>query len=622
MCGIAGYIGREDVAPERIEQAMGALRQRGPDGQGAEFFATSQATGGLLHTRLAIIDLDRRASQPMSRAGCTLIFNGEIYNYLEVREELRGLGAVLATASDTEVLLQAYLTWGQAVFKKLEGMWAFALWDSRRRELLLSRDRFAEKPLYYIQEVSGFYFASETRALRALYGQAFTVNNRHLLRYLVHGYKALYKTQETFYKQVREVPFATTLAVGEDLRVRTHRYWTPRYAPNQRPLSETVAATREALVKSMRWRLRSDVPLAFCLSGGVDSGGLVSVAAKELGYQVAAFSIIDNDPWYNETDNIKATVEDTGCQHTALDLTPADVSLQQLRDLVAYHDAPVATITYFIHSLLSRAMAARGYKVVVSGTGADELFTGYFDHWLWHLIEMQSEQAEFLARRAEWEEYIKPMVRNPFLRDLDRYLQNPQERGHIYLDSEVFSSYLTAEWQEAWWEEQYTNSLLRNRMLNELFHEATPVILHEDDLNSMKYSLENRSPYLDTGLFAVAYSTPPEHLMRDGYGKYPLRAALAGILNDQVRLNRRKRGFNASFHSIIDVASSMGREAMLGDSPIFDLVRREAIEPLLTRQPLTNSLSKFLFSFLNAKLWLEQVAQQKTHEVLHEMHHS
>lgn len=595
------------MAPERIEQALGALRQRGPDGEGVEIFASGNVTGVLLHRRLSIIDLDSRAGQPMSRAGCTLVFNGEIYNYLEVREELCGQGAVLATQSDTEVLLHAYLTWGQAAFKKLEGMWAFALWDSRRRELLLSRDRFAEKPLYYIEEASGLYFASETRALRELYGKSLAVNKQHLLRYLVHGYKALYKTQETFYEQVREVPFATTLTVGEDLRVRAHRYWTPGYAPQKRPVAETVAATREALVKSMRWRLRSDVPLAFCLSGGVDSGALVSVAAKELGYQVAAFSIVDNNPWYNETDNLKATVEDTECQHTAIVLAPDDVNLHQLRDLIAYHDAPVATITYFIHSLLSRAIAARGYKVVLSGTGADELFTGYFDHWLWHLIEMRSKPAEFRARRADWEEYIKPLVRNPFLRDLDRYLKNPQERGHIYLDSEVFASYLTTEWREAWREEHYAGSLLRNRMLNELFHEATPVILHEDDLNSMKYSLENRSPYLDTGLFAVAYSTPPEHLMRDGYGKYPLRAALSGILNDQVRLDRRKRGFNASFHSIIDVTSDMGREALLGDSPIFDFVRREAIELLLEKRPINNSYSKFLFSFLSAKLWLEQL---------------
>lgn len=611
MCGIAGYIGRERVAPERIEKALGALRQRGPDGQGVETFAAGHVTGALLHRRLSVIDLALRAGQPMSRAGCTLVFNGEIYNYLELKQELQRLGHTFRTESDTEVLLNAYLQWGRQCVEHFEGMWAFALWDSRSQQLLLSRDRFAEKPLYYYEDMSGFYFASETRALRELVGKPFLINEQHLLRYLVHGYKSLYKTSDTFYEGVKEVPYAVNLTIGSDLTIVAKRYWRPKYAPQQRSLEETVAATKAALTNSMRLRLRSDVPLAFCLSGGVDSGGLVSVAAKQLGYQVAAFSIVDNDPRYNETDNIKVTVQDTECQHTAIVLAPDDVSLHQLRELIAYHDAPVATITYFIHSLLSRAIAARGYKVVISGTGADELFTGYLDHWMWHLIEMRGKPAELRARRADWEEYIKPLVRNPFLRDLDRYLKNPQERGHIYLDNEVFTSYLTAGWREAWREEHYADSLLRNRMLNELFHEATPVILHEDDLNSMKYSLENRSPYLDTGLFDVAYSTPPEHLMRDGYGKYPLRAALAGILNDQVRLDRRKRGFNASFHSIIDVASSMGREAMLGDSPIFNFVRREAIELLLDKRHLDNSYSKFLFSFLSAKLWLEQVAQQK-----------
>lgn len=580
-----------------------------------------EITGTLLHTRLAIIDLDPRSNQPLSAGGCTLVFNGEIYNYVELKRELEQLGHLFRTESDTEVLLKAYLAWGQSCVEKFEGMWAFALWDSRRRKLVLSRDRFAEKPLYYIQDAHGLCFASETRALRELAGQSLAVNEQQVVRYLVHGYKSLYKTRETFYAGVEELPYASTLTIGENLAVSTSRYWSPQYTPRQRSLEETVADTKAALLQSIRLRLRSDVPLAFCLSGGVDSGALASVAAKEFGYDVATFSIIDPDERYNETDNIEATVHDIGCRHTTITLGPDDTSLDRLRDLIVYHDAPVATITYFIHSFLSQAIAQQGYKVVISGTAADELFTGYFDHWLWHLIEMR-HHPHFSQLRADWEKHIVPLVRNPLLRDLDRYINNPSERAHIYLNDHVFASYLTASWHEDWREEQFSSSLLRNRMLNELFHEATPVILHEDDLNSMKYSLENRSPYLDAGLFSVALTTPPEHLMRDGCGKYPLRAAVAGILNDQVRLDRRKRGFNASIHSIINVDSSLGREVLLGDSPIFNLVRRDKIAALLTERPLSNSFSKFLFNFVNAKLFLEQVAQRKTYDVLHELHHS
>ena len=167
---------------------------------------------------------------------------------------------------------------------------------------------------------------------------------------------------------------------------------------------------------------------------------------------------------------------------------------------------------------------------------------------------------------------------------------------------------LTCDFREAFFEERFCDSLLRNRMLNELFHEATPVILHEDDLNSMFYSVENRSPYLDSRLFQFSFSIPPEHLIRDGYGKYVLREAVKGILNDKVRLDRQKKGFNASFRALFDPRDPEDRDFLLSEGPIFDLVRRDRIEAMLGEETLSNSFSKFLFNFVSAKLFLEQWA--------------
>jgi len=591
------------VPADRVRETLGALQQRGPDGEGVFRFDAGKVSGVLLHTRLSIIDLDDRAAQPMTRHGCTVVFNGEIYNYVEIRRKLVQKGVVFTTKSDTEVLLQAYLAGGDAFTKELEGMWALAIWDSRRERLLLSRDRFGEKPLYYTQAGDGIYFGSQTNALREITGKIFQVNQQQILRYLVQGYKSLYKHGETFYKDIHEVPHATTLTITDDLNISPKRYWVPRYGPQERSLSESVDATRHALISSMRMRLRSDVPMAFCLSGGVDSGALASIAAKKFGQQVATFSIIDPDERYDEKENIDATVRDIGPNHTEVLLNPKEITLESLEELVAYHDAPIATITYFIHSFLSREISKAGYKVVFSGTSADELFTGYYDHWIWHLLELRGHK-NFANLKTAWKKHILPGVRNPLLRDLDRYFTNPDERGHIYLHDDVFAGYMRASFREGWSEEYFCDSPLRNRTLNELFHEATPVILHEDDLNSMMYSLENRSPYLDTKLFEVALTTPIEHLMMDGYAKFPLRAAMKGILNDQVRLDRRKRGFNASIHSILDLDLPESRDMILSNSPIFDIVRRDKIEALLGERPLPNSFSKFLFNFINAKFFL------------------
>jgi asparagine synthase (glutamine-hydrolysing) len=361
----------------------------------------------------------------------------------------------------------------------------------------------------------------------------------------------------------------------------------------------------------MRLRLRSDVPLAFCLSGGVDSSSLASIAAKRFGHEVAAFSIIDSDERYNEYDNIMATVRDIDCKHTVVKLKPGGM-LEQLQELVAYHDAPVATITYLVHSFLIRFMAQQGYKVTFSGTAADELFTGYFDHWMWHLAEMKGNSNKL----KEWQKHIKPLVRNPLLQNPQRFIDDATLRDHIYLDCDEFASYLRVDWQEGFAEEKYTESVLRNRMLNELFHEGTRLILHEDDLNSMMYSIENRSPYLDKNLFEVAYSIPIEHLMKDGYSKYPLRAAMKGVLNDKVRLDRHKKGFNASIHSIVDMNNPKDREYILADGPIYDLVDKSKIEGLMKRDYMSNSFSKFFFNFLSAKIFLELQSGQLKREGL------
>jgi asparagine synthase (glutamine-hydrolysing) len=186
------------------------------------------------------------------------------------------------------------------------------------------------------------------------------------------------------------------------------------------------------------------------------------------------------------------------------------------------------------------------------------------------------------------------------------FQKRPDERGHIFLNAELFAGFLTAPFGEGFEETAYSDNLLRLRMLNELFHECVPVILHEDDLNSMMVSVENRSPYLDRGLTEFLFRVPPEHLIKDGYAKFLLRAAVKGLVPDSVRLDKRKRGFNASIDSLIDRKNPKTREKLLDDSPIFELVRRDAVERFLDADMTDNSFSKFLFSFVSAKTFMDQ----------------
>ena len=611
MCGIAGHAGPAAPDAIRVDAALERLACRGPDAHGTAREAFGRDAVTFVHTRLSIIDLDRRSDQPFSLDGCTLAYNGELYNYRELRAELQRDGHRFTTDSDTEVLLRAYLAWGPACVERFEGMWAFALHDARDGTLLLSRDRFGEKPLFLLEDEDGLWFASETGALVALRGRRPAIDRDHLIRSIVHGHKVLHQHDATFHVGVRELAPGTTLTVDADGR-RIHRtYWRPLLAPDPTMDAATAAAgVRARLIASMALRMRSDVPVAFALSGGIDSSSLVSIAAKELGLPVSTFSIIDPDPRYDERANVAATVADTGARSTLVELRPDEDHLARLRTLVRSHDAPVATISYLVHAMLSEAIAASGHRVAISGTGADELLTGYFDHFLLHLAVVHGTPAHAPALAA-WKEHVAPLVRNPELRDPELFVRDPGFRDHILLGRDRFRATLrdevAAEWEETFQEAHHSDDVLRNRMLNELLGEVVRVILREDDLNSMTYSVENRSPFLDRDLFEFAATIPTPLLIRDGWNKVVLRDAMDGTLNDQVRLSREKRGFNASLTSLFDLTSSDVRAAFLGDSRIFDWFDRERVRAILDGGEYPNSVKKFLFSFLSAKTFLDHV---------------
>ena len=360
------------------------------------------------------------------------------------------------------------------------------------------------------------------------------------------------------------------------------------------------------MINSVEKRLRADVSIAFCLSGGIDSNALIGIAKKVLGYDVHGFSIINTDERYEELDMIDLAVENLNLKHTKVALEKNDF-LDNLRILVNYHNSPVYTITYYAQWLLMKVISGNGFKVSISGTGADELFSGYFDHHNAYLAFMyKSDFLKYESSLDNWEKKVAPLVRNPYLKDPKYFVDNPDSREHIFLDSEKFSNYLVQSFYEPFTEKKFTKELLRNRMANELFEESVPVILHEDDLNSMFFSVENRTPFLDKNLFDWCQSIPTEFLVKDGKAKSVLRDSVRGIVPDEILDNPRKVGFNIPIMDYLNMNDQNIRDELLKDSPIFDLIKRKSISEILKKKNLRNSESKFLFNFINAKIFLEE----------------
>lgn len=608
MCGIAGYIGTRAIEPARLTACMHAMRHRGPDATGS--YSTITRDGHhvhLLHARLSIIDLDHRADQPLHYGPKKMICNGELYNYRELREKFGFSPRELRSQSDNEVLLRVFAERGIDGLDECEGMWAFAMYDEVDGSLTLCRDRFGEKPLYVYATADGTYFGSEVKAISALIGRKLEVNLEHVRRYLVNGYKSLYKNGATFFTGLVELPAGTCRVLAPGKPARDVRYWsvaTP-HAMFEGEYPELVRQVRADVIRAVELRLRADVPIGFLLSGGMDSNTITAVARRELGVPAQAFTIVGDDARYDERIQARQSAKDLGIELTEVE--PANEAfLPALRSLVKQHDAPVYTISYMAHACLLRQLARDGCKVSISGSGGDELFAGYYDHHLAHLYELRTDPTLHDAVFQGWQQHILPCVRNPFLQDANLFVNNPSARDHIFFDAHEFSDFLHGGFHEPFSEQRFTDDLLRNRMLNEMFHEAIPPILHEDDHNAMASSVENRSPLLDRKLFELSRSIPTKWLIRDGFGKAVLRDAMAGIVPDSIRLERRKIGFNMALDSLLDRRDAAVREEILGDSPVFDVVKRDKVAALLDAPELPNSRSKFLFSFLSAKMFLEE----------------
>ena len=607
MCGISGYLSySEKVNKGSVKNTLSLMRRRGPDNQSCFKERKNNIEIGLLHSRLNIIDLNERSNQPFYFKDLVLIFNGEIYNYIELREQLIKKNHKFKTESDTEVLLKSYVEWGQDCVNFFVGMWAFAIWDSKNKKLFLSRDNFGEKPLYYSLNKNGFFFGSEIKFIKSLSDLNYELNQSKIYNYLFYGYKSMYKEESTFYKNIYLLENATNLTVDLNFKIKKQKYWIPKLNIDKFISPEDAAnQTNYLMTKSMEYRMRSDVPVAFCLSGGIDSSYLYSIATKTLNHKVVSFSIIDKDQRYDESKNIDLITKQSGFKNFKINIDGKKKSFfERINEITKYQDSPISTISYYVHSFLSENISKNKFRIAVSGTGADELFTGYYDHFLLQLATINKSDS-YKKKLNEWKKLIKPVIRNKFGKQDDIYIVNPKNRTLVYDLGFDMKSFVKGKRKKIY-EKKYCKELLRNRMMNELFHEVVPCILKDDDHNSMYHSIENRSPYLDKDLFNFALTLPPEILIANGYQKKILRDASKNTLPDPIRLDRQKKGFNASISSIIDLKKKENIDLIFSNKSLINkYVNLKKLKESINFNDIPNHYSKLIFSILTTEAFLK-----------------
>lgn len=569
MCGIAGKVRYDQRDPsEALRRIVSALRHRGPDHQAVQDLDGVAALG---HARLSIIDLSPMGHQPMTDESgrYTISYNGEVYNFQALRQELERAGCRLRSRSDTEVVLYSYIRWGAAAFARFDGMFALAIWDRRERELVLARDRFGEKPLYYCQLGDELTFASEAQAL--LEDEAVARAARPSVAGLTHYFALGYTlAPHTIYEQVRKLEPASYLRFRDGRIVEQARYWEYRDCFAE-PLRERPGDIAEHLLcllsAAVKERLVSDVPVGAFLSGGVDSSAVVALARRELPYELHTFTIGFQQRSYDEADDARRVADYLRTVHheRRLDLGAAQAGAQALRRAILAYDEPFSD-TSLIPTVEVARSAARHVKVVLSGDGADELLGGYptyqADQLMTRAVRLPAPLlglAAALLRRSPQDTRRRTGLGFK-LRRLGRGLDRDPRYAHYCWrelhDEEERIALIGREHAEEvrahhpfhvfarYYEEAAGLDWLARHLYVDAKTWLPDDVLFKVDRATMAASIESRTPYLDAELAAYAASIPTALKLRRGGGKYILKRALRRVLPEET-LRKRKAGFNA-----------------------------------------------------------------------------
>jgi asparagine synthase (glutamine-hydrolysing) len=561
MCGLFGSIG---FAPDRAR--IDIVAHRGPDGSGWLERASPGGPVALGHRRLAIIDVSDAGLQPMPDPSgrYQLVFNGELYNYLELRDVLKAKGEVFHTDSDSEVLLRAYMVWGEACLDRFLGMFAFLIWDDREKRLFAARDRFGIKPLYYVATGEGVAFASEIKQLLGLAGGSTHMNVARVYDFLASGISD--HTGETMFEGVNQ------LRGGECVTIDASRSWTGHIEPRRwyallDPQDRLSVSEREAgrrfrdlFTDAVRIHLRSDVPVGSCLSGGLDSSSIVSLMSEMLageGARVNTVSACYAEKSVDEKPFMEEVVAKTGAIPHYIFPRAEDV-FARAADITWHQDEPFGSTSIFAQWCVFEEARRQGIKVMLDGQGADEQLAGYHTGFHYYMAD--------LARRGRWLMLIRTMGERRMMHDasiaeqiqrfvipllpvqLANMLRRQQQAivHHDWLGSDMLRSQ-----QQRAGAFQLSADLLGLPPVTDIatlcytmtYGSNLQMLLHWEDRNSMAHSIEARVPFVDHRLIEYNLALGNDHKIVGGDTKRVLREAMAGILPEKVRRRRDKLGF-------------------------------------------------------------------------------
>jgi asparagine synthase (glutamine-hydrolysing) len=565
MCGIFGSVG---YPPDH--KSIDVVAHRGPDGRGFETYGSAAGPVAMGHRRLAIIDTSDDGLQPMADPSGRyhLVFNGEIYNYIELRDDLKRLGHVFHTATDSEVLLRAYIHWGEAALDRCLGMFAFIVWDEREKRMFAARDRFGIKPLYLLASNQGVALGSEIKQLLGLPGVTARMNIPRVHDFLASG--IFDHTRETMYQGIVQVRGGECVVIdasrARGLEPRVRRWYEIQHAPVP-PIGEAEAAERfgALLTDSVRLHLRADVPIGSCLSGGLDSSAIVCLMAEMLGSRAGGPKVQTVSACYpeksvDERPFIDVVAQATGAEQHLV-FPKADDVFATASEITWHQDEPFGSSSIFAQWCVFEAAKRAGIKVMLDGQGADEQLAGYHSSFHYYInaliaerrwaslaqVILQRRRYHGLSVRKQARDYVVPLLRGHLAQ---MYRPNPGSAvlppGSGWLNSDLIrtNGNPAGAFQAALSSLDLAPVTDIASLCRALTYSSNlPMLLHWEDRNSMAHSVEARVPFVDHRVVEFSLGLGNDHKIVGGDTKRVLRRAMSAILPPAVRDRRDKLGF-------------------------------------------------------------------------------
>lgn len=607
MCGIAGVLNlASSVNINRFKMMSDVIKHRGPDDEGFYFYNEFQELNAygentlsilkeelgysidnlvdneynlaLAHRRLSIIDTSVKGHQPMCSSNIVITYNGEIYNYIEIREELKREGYFFETEGDTEVIIKAYLHWGEECVKHFNGMWAFAIWDKGKKRLFCSRDRLGEKPFYYYINKETMVFGSEIKQLFK-YGIVPKVNEKTLFAFLFYGFHDY--SDETFFERIYSLPGGYNMLIELDkhtsvISINKYQYWSVSIEKSKVDISFEKAAelVGNQLEKSISLRLRSDVEVGSCLSGGLDSSSIVSIATNQLkkhGYDVNNFKTFtacyDDSKEVDERYYSDMIVKESGCSN--FKVKPSEQKLKEdFQKLVWHQDEPFRSLSIFAGWCVMEHVKNNNVKVLLDGQGGDETLLGYERFYAYHLKEILSK---FEFNRFVKEFHLSSENSRLKIKDVMGYLiyfnsKNIRKKRLNYktskfLNNNFSNQYIKQNFVDDMLEFKSIEDVQKNELTRSIGH-----LLRYEDRNSMAHSIEARVPFLDHTFVETAVSILNSYKLKDGWTKAVLRKYMEDKMPNEVTYRKNKLGFSVPQKKWLDELNDYFKETLL-DSP-------------------------------------------------------